>query len=90
MKRVSQTKQFHRDVKRMRKRGKDLSKLQALVRLLAHGSPLSPRHCDHPLLGAWAPSRDCHVEPDWILVYTPGIDTLLLERTGTHADLFGK
>lgn len=90
MKRVSQTKQFHRDVKRMRKRGKDLSKLQALVRHLADGSPLSPQHRDHPLLGAWVPSRDCHVAPDWILVYTPGIDTLLLERTGTHADLFGK
>ena len=88
MKRVSQTKQFHRDVKRMRKRGKDLSKLQALVRLLAEGSPLSLQNRDHPLIGAWAPSRDCHVEPDWILIYSPGVDTLLLERTGTHADLF--
>jgi len=90
VKRVSQTKQFHRDVKLMKKRGKDLSKLQVLVRLLADGSQLSPRHRDHPLIGAWAPARDCHVEPDWILIYTPGIDTLLLERTGTHADLFGK
>lgn len=88
MKRVSQTGQFHRDVKRMRKRGKDLAKLQEIVRLLATGTPLSPRHRDHPLLGAWAPSRDCHVEPDWILIYTLGADTLVLERTGTHADLF--
>ncbi|MDX9794219.1 MAG: type II toxin-antitoxin system YafQ family toxin [Lentisphaerae bacterium] len=48
------------DVKRMRKRGKDLSKLQALVRLLADGSPIPPRHSDHPLIGEWAPSRDCH------------------------------
>jgi len=90
VKQVSQTKQFHRDVKRMRKRGKDLLKLQVLVRLLADGKPLSPQNRDHPLLGAWAPSRDCHIEPDWILIYSPGVDTLLLERTGTHADLFGK
>jgi len=90
VKKVSQTKQFRRDVKRMQKRGKDLSKLQALVRLLAYGHPLSPQHRDHPLLGDWAPSRDCHIEPDWVLIYTPGPDTLLLERTGTHADLFGK
>jgi mRNA interferase YafQ len=88
MKRVSQTKQFHRDVKRMRKRGKELSKLQDLVCLLAEGKTLSPQHRDHPLVGAWVPSRDCHVEPDWILIYTPGLETLLLERTGTHADLF--
>jgi mRNA interferase YafQ len=88
MKRVSQTKQFHRDVKRMRKRGKELSKLQDLVCQLAEGKPLSPQYRDHPLVGAWAPSRDCHVEPDWILIYTPGLETLLLERTGTHADVF--
>ena len=90
MKRVSQTTQFSRDVKRMRKRGKDLSKLQEIVRLLATAMILPLKHRDHSLIGAWAPSRDCHVEPDWILIYTADAESLRLERTGTHSDLFKK
>ena len=90
MKKFSQTAQFARDVKRMRRRGKALAKLQEIVRLLAAGIALPPRHLDHPLLGQWAPSRDCHVEPDWILIYTADVESLRLERTGTHADLFKK
>lgn len=90
MKRLSQTTQFSRDVRRMRKRGKDLSKLEGVVRLLAAGQRLPPKHRDHPLIGPWAPSRDCHVEPDWILIYTADSEMLRLERTGTHADLFKK
>jgi mRNA interferase YafQ len=88
MKRVSQTTQFSRDVKRMRKRGKDLGRLQEVVRFLAAGTLLPPKHRDHPLIGPWAPSRDCHVEPDWILIYTADDASLRLERTGTHSDLF--
>jgi mRNA interferase YafQ len=90
MRTLSQTTQFSRDVKRMRKRGKDLAKLQEVVRLLASGSPLDPKHRDHPLIGAWQPSRDCHVEPDWLLIYTADEHSLRLERTGTHSDLFRK
>jgi mRNA interferase YafQ len=88
VKRLSQTTQFLRDVKRMRKRGKDLSTLQDVVRLPAAGQGLPQKHRDHPLIGPWASSRDCHVEPDWILIYTTDGQTLRLERTGTHADLF--
>ena len=88
MKRLIQTTQFSRDIKRMRKRGKDLRKLQEVVRLLAVGTPLAPKHRDHPLIGPWVPSRDCHVEPDWILIYTADGDSLRLERTGTHSNLF--
>ena len=88
MKRVFQTTQFGRDVKRMRKRGKDLAKLQEIVSQLASGTPLAPKHRDHPLVGEWRSSRDCHVEPDWILIYTADGESLRLERTGTHADLF--
>ncbi len=88
MKQVSQTKQFSRDVKRIRKRGKDLDKLREVVRLLAEGSPLPANYRDHPLIGPWYPSRDCHIEPDWILIYTADRDSLRLERTGTHSDLF--
>jgi mRNA interferase YafQ len=90
MKAVSQTTQFARDVKLMRKRGKDLTKLQAVVRLLAADADLLPRHRDHALTGSWHPSRDCHIEPDWILIYTPETESLRLERTGTHSDLFKK
>ncbi|MBI3987120.1 MAG: type II toxin-antitoxin system YafQ family toxin [Lentisphaerae bacterium] len=88
MRTLSQTTQFLRDVKRMRKRGKDLGKLREVVRLLAAGSPLEPKLRDHPLLGPWQPSRDCHIEPDWILIYTADETSLRLERTGTHSDLF--
>jgi mRNA interferase YafQ len=90
MKRLSQTTQFSRDVKRMKKRGKDLNKLHELVKQLAAGVALPPRYRDHPLIGPWQASRDCHVEPDWILIYTTDSESLRLERTGTHADLFRK
>ena len=74
----------------MQRRGKDLEKLRAIVKQLAAGKLLDPRHRDHPLIGPWRPSRDCHVEPDWILIYTEDEATLRLERTGTHSDLFKK
>jgi mRNA interferase YafQ len=90
MKKVSQTKQFSRDINRMRKRGKDLEKLQEIVKLLAESTPLPPNHRDHPLIGQWQPSRDCHIEADWILIYTTDKDSLRLERTGRHSDLFKK
>jgi mRNA interferase YafQ len=88
MKALSQTTQFSRDVKRMRKRGKDLSKLQEVVRLPASGSTLDSTFRDHPLIGPWQPSRDCHVESDWILIYTADETSLRVERTDTHGDLF--
>jgi mRNA interferase YafQ len=90
MKKVSQTMQFSRDIKRMGKRGKDLHKLQEVVKLLAEGTPLPANHRDHPLIGSWQPSRDCHIEADWVLIYTADKDSLRLERTGTHSDLFKK
>ena len=88
MKAISQTTQFGRDVKRMIKRGKDPVKLQEVVRRLALGEPLDPKFKDHPLRGEWKSSRDCHVEPDWVLIYTADTASLRLERTGTHSDLF--
>jgi mRNA interferase YafQ len=90
MKKVSQTKQFFRDINRMQKRGKDLGKLQEIVKLLSEGTPLPQNHRDHPLIGQWQPSRDCHIEANWILIYTTDKDSLRLERTGTHSDLFKK
>lgn len=88
VKQVSQTRQFVRDVKRMRKRGKNLDKLKAIVTKLARGEPLKPQHRDHALSNNWQNSRDCHIEPDWVLIYTVDEEYLRLERTGTHSDLF--
>ena len=85
---LAQTKQFKKDVKRMRKRGKDLEKIKAVIDLLVAGEPLPPKNRDHKLGGDWIGRCDCHVEPDWILIYKRTEDELLLERTGTHADLF--
>ena len=90
MKQVAQTKQFARDIKRMKKRGKDLAKLKEIVVKLAHGKTLPPKNKDHALIGSWKPARDCHIEPDWLLVYTADAESLRLERTGSHSDLFNK
>jgi mRNA interferase YafQ len=85
-----ETTRFRRDLRRMRRRGKDVQKLQAVVRLLVQEQPLAERHHDHPLAGDWSGYRDCHIEPDWLLLYKIDRDeeTLTLVRTGTHADLF--
>jgi mRNA interferase YafQ len=88
MKRLSQSNQFLKDIKRMRKRGKDIKKLQSVVNTLANKETLHPRHRDHPLVGEWKTCRDCHIEPDWILIYYTDSNILRLERTGSHSDLF--
>lgn len=88
MKTVHQTSQFKKDLKRLQKRGKDLDKLAAVLRVLAEGEALEPRFRDHALSGNWVDSRDCHVEPDWVLIYRTTPESLFLERTGSNSDLF--
>lgn len=88
MKKLSQTKQFSKDLKRMLKRDKDLEKLKAIVRKLAKGRALDAKHRDHSLAGKWKHCRDCHIEPDWVLIYSADEQNLRLERTGSHGDLF--
>lgn len=85
---VAQTGQFQRDVKRQRKRGKDLEKLMAVVEMLISGESLPPKLRDHPLTGNGDGWRDCHIEPDWLLIYRRTADRLILGRTGSHSDLF--
>jgi mRNA interferase YafQ len=80
--------QFRRDVKLAKKRGKDMAKLREVIQLLAEGDPLPARFRDHPLSGEWKHFRDCHIEPDWLLLYRIDGDDLHLVRTGTHSDLF--
>ena len=76
----------------MLKRGADIGKLETVVALLAAGEALPPQYRDHALTGDMAGTRDCHVTPDWILLYRIEEDVLVLvlTRTGTHADIFGK
>ena len=88
MKSIFQTSQFKSDFKRIKKRGKDLGKLKEVVSAIANSSALEERHRDHALSGNWAGSRDCHIEPDWILIYRIDGERLFLERTGSHSDLF--
>ena len=87
-KRVRTTAQFERDVKRALRRGKDGNKLAEVIALLIADQPLPPKVRDHPLKGEWAHHRDCHIEPDWILIYEVESTLVTLVRTGTHADLF--
>ena len=79
---------FRRDVKLAQRRGKDMSKLRVLILLLIDGNPLPPRYKDHPLSGDWEHHRDCHIEPDWLLLYKIDGNDLYLVRTGSHSDLF--
>ena len=90
MRTFSRTSQFKKDVKLAGKRGKDLAKLKMILDLLIEGDPLPPVYKDHPLRGEFAGSRDCHIEPDWILIYTLADHGahVCFERTGTHSDLF--
>ena len=88
MRAPSYTGQFKRDVKLAEKRGKDMGKLRAVIGLLLAAQPLPPELNDHPLKGEWRPSRDLHIEPDWLLIYRADDETVRFERTGTHSDLF--
>jgi mRNA interferase YafQ len=87
---VVTTSRYERDAKRIRKRGAEMSRLVAVVDALRRRQPLAVRHRDHPLKGEWKGWRDCHVEPDWVLVYRVDEEKgeLILGRTGSHADLF--
>jgi len=80
--------QFKRDLKRIKKRGKDVEKLKVSMQLLIEDRPLPEQYLDHPLKGDWKDCRDLHIEPDWLLIYRLKIDAVHFERTGTHSDLF--
>jgi mRNA interferase YafQ len=86
--RVIQPSSFRKDVKKQIKRGKDLDKVKAILDMLIAGETLPNRCVDHALSGSWAGWRDCHIEPDWILIYKIEPDILTLGRTGSHSDLF--
>ena len=88
---IHTTKQYRRDLKRMKKSGRyDFQKLDAVVDMLAREWTLPHEYYDHPLQGEWADRRECHIQGDWVLVYRKEHDKLILSlmRTGRHTDVF--
>ncbi|MBE6401601.1 MAG: type II toxin-antitoxin system YafQ family toxin [Verrucomicrobia bacterium] len=79
---------FKRDFKLIQKRGLEIGLLQEAIALLAREVPLPEKFHDHALAGNWRGFRECHIRPDWLLIYKAEAGTLLLYRTGTHSDLF--
>ncbi len=90
MLKLSATTKFNKDLKICKKRNYDLSLLYNVVDILRVPAQLPINNRDHNLNGNLANKRECHIAPDWLLIYRIKDDELILDRTGTHADLFGK
>jgi mRNA interferase YafQ len=88
MKTIRRTSQFKRDVKRMQRQGREVEKLKRVLEALVKGEPLAAKHRDHVLVGQYKGTRECHIEPDWLLIYELGETEIVLIRTGSHPDLF--
>ncbi len=84
------TTQFKRDLKKAQKQNKNLDLLNKVLQQLAEGIPLPEKNRDHALTGNYAGCRECHIQPDWLLIYEIAEDTLFLylTRTGSHSELF--
>ncbi|WP_446425406.1 type II toxin-antitoxin system YafQ family toxin [Mailhella sp.] len=87
---VKPTSRFQKDVKKAQKRGLDMELLTAVIKKLAAGEELPARNRDHALIGDYAGCRECHIQPDWLLIYEVEQEALFLYliRTGTHSDFF--
>ena len=87
---VERTSQFKKDFKLAEKQGLDMNELKTVVRMLADGEELPEKYRDHPLKGDYKGHRECHIEPDWLLIYkiTESVLVLSLVRTGSHSRLF--
>jgi len=88
VKTIESTNRFLRDIKLARKRGKDLHRLETVVDALARGERLAPRHRAHRLKGEMNGLWECHIEPDWLLIWDEDEKKIILIRCGTHSDLF--
>jgi mRNA interferase YafQ len=88
---LATTTQFRKDYKLAKKRGCDLKLLEQVIDVLLSGTPLPQKNRDHALHGNYEGFRECHVQPDWLLIYAIDNGRLILtvSRTGTHSDLFG-
>ena len=79
---------FKKDIKRAKNRDKDLQKIFAIIDRLLNNHPLERSHKAHKLTGNMAPYHECHIEPDWLLIWDENDQEITLVRTGSHADLF--
>ena len=79
---------FEKDAKKMKQRGKDLSKLKMALNILSEEKFLPEKYRNHKLVGNYRGYWELHIEPDWLLIYKKTKTTLILERTGSHSDLF--
>ncbi len=86
---IRQTTQFRRDAKRLQRQKKSLSRLEIAINTLVTQKPLAEQYRDHALGGNWKGFRECHIQPDWLLIYRIENDELQLARTGSHTELFG-
>ena len=87
---VKFTSQFKKDINLAKKQGKNIDKLFEVIQQLANGETLDEKFRDHPLSGNYKGCRECHIEPDWLLIYEiiNGVLVLMLYRIGSHSDLF--
>ena len=88
MKAIRRTSQFKRDVKRMQRQGRDLEKLKKVLETVVKGEGLAAKYRDHVLVGQYKGTRECHIEPEWVLIYELAEIEIVLTRTGSHSDLF--
>lgn len=88
MKNFRRTTQFKRDVKRLQQQGKDLQKLKNTLNHLVDEEELPLNYRDHVLVGQYKGTRECHIEPNWLLIYESAGSAIVLIRTGSHQDLF--
>lgn len=88
MKTIFWTNQFKKDFIQAQSQGRDIEALKILITILAHGHKLPQHYKDHPLRGDWNRHRDCHIKSDWLLIYRLEADALVLERLGSHSELF--
>lgn len=84
------THKFDKELIKTIKSGKDISKIKEVINKLVNGEPLERKNNDHKLKGEFKNRRECHIEPDWLLIYKLEGDTIFCERTGTHSELFKK
>ena len=87
---IKPTEKFEKDVKKLQKKRRNMDELKRVILKLAQKEPLSPKYKDHQLSGAWRDFRELHIsfKPDWLLIYMIHNEQLILQRTGSHDDLF--
>ncbi len=88
MKTLQATKQFKKDIKKLRKQGKDFSKPKDILDIICEGKELEIKYRDHKLVGSFQKARECHVESDWLVIYEIHLSIIKLRRTDFHSELF--